>query len=425
MKGNILLGISGGIAAYKIPDLVSLLVQQNYRVRVVLSSAGASFVSSETLACLSAQETYSNLWQTHESKKPVLHVALVDEADIFLIAPATYDWIGKAAHGLADDLLSTLFAAWPLGKKPLLFAPAMNPEMWHKAILQQNIHSLEQQGCQMLEPAEGFLACRAEGQGRMLEIGELYFRLESALRFRNDTLKQKYQSYFPLRGKKILLSAGATREALDPVRYISNRSSGKSGIALACAARDLGAEVTFISSIETSPFAGQDVLAQQLFGIRILHCRDAQEMAGHATEHFPSCDWAFAVAAVCDFRPLQIHEQKMKKPAGNEAIRIEFQLNPDILAHWGQHKTNKQKVLGFALESEGPAERDYGLAKLHHKKADAIVLNRPDNLERNQAQAQVIFAPSDGTAQAEYSIGRKDKYDFAGELLLLLCEHWL
>ncbi|WGK69423.1 bifunctional phosphopantothenoylcysteine decarboxylase/phosphopantothenate--cysteine ligase CoaBC [Candidatus Haliotispira prima] len=446
-KGNILLGICGGIAAYKIPGLVSLLAQQGYRVRVVLSEAGARFASREALEVLSGRQVYSDLWERYQEQgsagpagpgpvgseddespesSPVLHIALVDEADIFLVAPASYNWVGKAGSGLADDLLSTLFAAWPLKgerKKPLLFAPAMNPEMWCKDVLQENISRLEEQGCQLIEPDSGFLACRAEGRGRMVEAEELYCRLESHLRFRA-------KNHLLLQGKKILLTAGPTREALDPVRYISNRSSGGNGIALACAARDLGAEVILISGIEETKtrLGGGFSLSQQLFGIRVLNCNSALEMARHAADHFADCDWAVAVAAVCDFRPARVEGEKMKKEPGRESYHLEFRLNPDILAWWGEHKEpGRQKVLGFALENAGgpdAAEREqgYALGKLRDKNADAIVLNRLGNLEGNCAEAQLFFAE---TPEQGRILGPQDKRDFAAELLLLLCERWL
>ncbi len=471
-KGHILLGINGGIAAYKIPGLVSLLSQQGYRVRVVLSEAGARFVNRETLEALSGQKVYSSLWQepprpNSGQESPVLHIALVDEADIFLVAPATYDWIGKAASGLADDLLSTLFAAWPLPStssaasaapsessaqpserqhKALLFAPAMNPEMWLKEALQQNIERLQAWGCQLIEPGSGFLACRAKGQGRMAEAEELYFRLESRLRFVSRA--QHMESALPLRGKRILLTAGPTREPLDPVRYLSNRSSGRSGIALACAARDLGAEVTLISGIEATAIAARadtsaalaqldssQLLMQQLFGIHVLNCNSAAEMARHAADHFNNCDWALAVAAVCDFRSAhaaQGRNEKIKKEAGRQNFHLELTLNPDILAWWGQHK-KQQKILGFALESAGDRdsetaarrERDCALKKLHNKNADAIVLNRPGNLDNNCAEAELFFADSADSSERGRLLALQDKRDFAAELLLLLCERWL
>ena len=220
---------------------------------------------------------------------------------------------------------------------------------------------------------------------------------------------------------------------MDPVRYISNRSSGKTGIALACAARDFGAEVTLISGIERERFGigaqypVRDTLAQQLFGIRVLDCNSASEMAHYAADHFSDCDWALAVAAVCDFRPTQYQNKKIKKNPKQENYSLELQLNPDILAHWGAHKTERQKVLGFALESEGatpsaaPAqERDHALAKMQTKNADAIVLNRPQNLESSCAQAQLFFAEG-----PEVSLPLLGKYDFAAELLRQLCARWL
>ena len=424
-KGRILLGICGGIAAYKIPNLVSLLVQQSYQVRVILSKAGAHFVSGTVLEALSSQAVYSDLWQEYQgnAQSPVLHIALVDEADIFLVAPASYNWIGKAAAGIADDLLSTVFSAWPIGDKPLLFAPAMNPEMWNKNMLKNNLSILQEQGCALLQPTSGFLACRAEGPGRMMETEELYFHLESRLRFLS------YGVELPLCGKKLLLSIGPTRENLDPVRYISNRSSGKTGIALACAARDLGAEVTIISGIQQpnlDTLRTADPLAQQLFGIQVLQCTNAVEMAQHAEENFSKCDWALAVAAVCDFRPVQFQSQKIKKMPGEQIYQLELQLNPDILAYWGKHKSSTQKVLGFALEymdnneHAKSMEKNYALEKLHSKNADAIVLNRPENLDGSQSQAELLLSD-----EYSYTLSLKDKREFAAELLLQLCKRWL
>ena len=432
-KGNILLGICGGIAAYKIPGLVSLLSQQGYRVRVVLSEAASRFVSSEVLEIMSGQTVYHSLWQNYEAPpngqtSPVLHIALVEEANIFLVAPASYNWIGKAALGIADNLLSTLFAAWPLPShnqgdagKPLLFAPTMNPEMWNKSILKNNIKKLQDWGCELVAPNSGFLACRSQGQGRMAEVEELYFRLESRLRF------SKHKA--PLQSKRLLISAGPTREAIDPVRYLSNRSSGRLGIAIACAARDMGAEVTLLSGLpEQSSISSlprqQNFLSQQLFGIHVLHCDSAKDMALHAAEQFPNCDWALAVAAVCDFCAAQPQQQKIKKSDSEKSFSLQFQLTPDILAYWGQHKKPGQKVLGFALEhTTGPnaqdAETGFALAKLHSKNADAIVLNRADNLESEWAQGQLFFD------KEPYTIKRQSKRDFAAELLLRLCQQWM
>ena len=438
-RGNILLGLCGGIAAYKIPGLVSLLSQQGYRVRVVISEAAARFVSCEVLEILSGQTVYRSLWQKYEAapnRSPVLHIALIEEADIFLLAPASYNWIGKAALGSADDLLSTLFAAWPLPKqkngqsdahrnasKPLLFAPAMNPEMWHKRILQKNIERLQEWGCELVAPNSGFLACRSEGRGRMAEIEEIYFRLESRLRFCEA----------PLQGKRLLISAGPTREAIDPVRYLSNRSSGRLGIAIACAARDMGAKVTLISGIrETQQSAlphlarlqSGYVLAQQLFGIHVLNCDSADQMALYAKEQFGHCDWAVAVAAVCDFCAAEPQQQKIKKPDQAESFVLQLRLTPDILAYWGRHKKAGQKVLGFALEHCPDAqdtEMSFALAKLHSKNADAILLNRPDNLEGDAAQGQLFFA----AAKQAQILKRQSKSDFAAELLLRLCKQWL
>ena len=393
------------------------------------------------LEILSGQTVYRSLWQNYEAapgteSSPVLHIALVEEADIFLLAPASYNWIGKAALGSADDLLSTLFAAWPLPKqrngqsdahrnagKPLLFAPAMNPEMWNKRILQKNIERLQEWGCELVAPNSGFLACRSEGQGRMAEIKELYFRLESRLRF----------SEARLQGKRLLISAGPTREAIDPVRYLSNRSSGRLGIAIACAARDMGAKVTLISGIRETQQSALAHLArlqhgyfwaQQLFDIHVLNCDSADQMALYAKEQFGHCDWALAIAAVCDFCAAEPQQQKIKKPAQAESFVLQLRLTPDILAYWGRHKKAGQKVLGFALEHSPDAqdaETSFALAKLHSKNADAILLNRPDNLEGDAAQGQLFFA----AAKQAQTLKRQSKSDFAAELLLRLCKQWL
>jgi phosphopantothenoylcysteine decarboxylase / phosphopantothenate---cysteine ligase len=341
----LVLGVTGGIACYKAVELVRLLVKDGFVVQVIMTRGAMEFVTPLTFQTLSgmpvATETF-NLTQESE----IGHINLADSADLFVIAPATANVIGKIAAGIADDLLTTVLMAT---QAPVLIAPAMNIHMYENPILQENIRKLRRLGYHFMEPAEGYLACGYEGKGRLPEPEQI---LEEIRRL----LKKK-----DLVGERLLITAGPNREPLDPVRYLSNRSSGKMGYALARAGLRRGAEVLLISGpTELEPPAGA----------RLISVTTAAEMRGAVLEELPSCTAVIMAAAVSDYRPVDFANKKMKRGKGPIELRLEP--NPDILKEIGARKNGKM-VVGFAAETEdlvANAEK-----KLRDKNLDMIVAN--------------------------------------------------
>jgi phosphopantothenoylcysteine decarboxylase/phosphopantothenate--cysteine ligase len=344
-KPMLVLGVTGGIACYKAVELVRLLVKDGFVVQVIMTRGAMEFVTPLTFQTLSgmpvATETF-NLTQESE----IGHINLADSADLFVIAPATANVIGKIAAGIADDLLTTVLMAT---QAPVLIAPAMNIHMYENPILQENIRKLRRLGYHFMEPAEGYLACGYEGKGRLPEPEQI---LEEIRRL----LKKK-----DLVGERLLITAGPNREPLDPVRYLSNRSSGKMGYALARAGLRRGAEVLLISGpTELEPPAGA----------RLISVTTAAEMRGAVLEELPSCTAVIMAAAVSDYRPVDFANKKMKRGKGPIELRLEP--NPDILKEIGARKNGKM-VVGFAAETEdlvANAEK-----KLRDKNLDMIVAN--------------------------------------------------
>ena len=342
---TIVLGVSGGIACYKAVELVRLLVVQGYAVQVILTRGATEFVTPLTFQTLSgrpvATETF-NLTQESE----IGHINLADSADLFVIAPATANVIGKIAGGIADDLLTTVVMATVA---PVLIAPAMNVHMYENPILQENIRKLRRIGYHFLEPAEGYLACGYEGKGRLPEPERILEEIQRLLKKKD------------LIGEKLLITAGPNREPLDPVRYISNRSSGKMGYALARAGLRRGAEVTLVSGpTELDPPAGA----------RLIWVTTAAEMRKAVLDEYANCTAVIMAAAVADYHPAQFASKKIKR--GEGAIEIRFEPNPDILKELGANKNGKVLV-GFAAETEqliANAEK-----KLRDKNLDMIVAN--------------------------------------------------
>lgn len=340
-----MLGVTGGIACYKSVELVRLLVKDNFVVQVIMSRGAMEFVTPLTFQTLSgrpvATETF-NLTQESE----IGHINLADSADIFVIAPATANVIGKLAAGIADDLLTTVLMAT---RAPALIAPAMNIHMYENPILQENLRKLRRVGYHLMEPAEGYLACGYEGKGRLPEPDKI---LEQIRRL----LKKK-----DLVGERLLITAGPNREPLDPVRYISNRSSGKMGYALARAGLRRGAEVTLISGpTELEPPSGA----------RLVRVTTAEEMRHAVLDEFPRCTSVIMAAAVTDYRPVNRANKKIKRGKGPIELRLEP--NPDILKELGARKDGKMLV-GFAAETEeliANAEK-----KLTDKNLDVVVAN--------------------------------------------------
>lgn len=342
---NILLGVSGGIAAYKAAELVRLLVKAGATVRVVMTKNAREFMTPLTLQSLSGNPVSTDTFDlTQESE--IGHIRLADTADLVLIAPATANILAKLAHGIADDLLSTLLL---VTRAPVVLAPAMNVHMYAHPATRENLKTLQRFGHHIIEPAEGELACGYEGKGRLAEPEQIVECVETAL-----TKKD-------MQGEHVIVTAGPNCEPIDPVRFITNRSTGKMGFAMARIAHQRGAEVTLVS--------GPTALAAP-FGVRLYSVRTALEMQQAVLAHYPRATIVVSAAAIADYRPTQTATQKIKKKDGDFSIPLAR--NPDILAGLGQDKGNRLLV-GFATETEDVlhnAER-----KLHSKNLDMIVAN--------------------------------------------------
>ena len=348
MKGKtVVLGITGSIAAYKMANVASALIKRGADVHVIMTENATKFIHPITFETLTNHkclvETFDRNFQFH-----VAHVSLAKQADVMLIAPASANVIGKMAHGIADDMLTTTVLAC---KAPILVAPAMNTNMLENAIVQENIEYLRQHGMTIIQPDAGRLACGDTGSGKLAKEETLIEYIEYAL------VKEK-----DLAGKKVLVTAGPTQEAIDPVRYITNHSSGKMGYAIAKAARSRGAEVTLVS--------GKTNLETPL-GVNRIDVVSAKEMFEAVTLRAPEQDIIVKAAAVADYRPSQIAEQKMKKSEGSMAIELER--TDDILQYVGERKKENQLICGFAMETEHLLER--AEEKRKRKNLDMIVAN--------------------------------------------------
>lgn len=343
---RIVVGITGGIAAYKAPELVRLMKKQGHEVRCAATEHALEFVTRTTLETVSQNPLYCDLFASGRTE----HISLKDWGEMLVVAPATANIIGKVASGIADDALSTLLLAF--SGKPVVMAPAMNCEMWAHPAVQRNIETLKGWGIRMVGPEEGELACGVSGVGRMAEPEQIAAAICSS--------QQPAVS-----GQRWLVTAGPTYERIDSVRFIGNYSSGKMGFALAQALADAGAEVELV----TGPTA-LDVSSYQ--HIKIHRVESAREMYAAATELFPQCQGAILSAAVADYRPSECADHKLKKN-GTEGMTLELVQNPDILATLGGMKTDRQTLVGFALETDN--EEANAQHKLEKKNLDYIVLN--------------------------------------------------
>jgi phosphopantothenoylcysteine decarboxylase/phosphopantothenate--cysteine ligase len=350
---NVLVGVSGGIAAYKTPDLVRKLKAQGANVRVVLTESATHFVSSLSLQAVSGEKVSTHLLD-EDAEAGMGHIELARWADIFLIAPATANIMAKLAHGLADDLLTTLYLATPA---PVLIAPAMNQQMWAAPATTANFELLLSRGVTTIGPAAGEQACGDMGYGRMAEPAEIVEALCAHCEmYLNEAPREAI-----LKGKRILITAGPTREAIDPVRYISNHSSGKMGFALAEQAKNLGAEVILVAgpvSLETP------------VGVTRYDVISAQQMLDTVEQHVDQADIFIACAAVADYKVARENAQKLKK-SGDE-LTIAFTQNPDILKTVAS-RSNPPFTLGFAAETENVEE--YARIKLNKKRLNMIAAN--------------------------------------------------
>jgi len=345
---KIILGISGGIAAYKSLSLVRLFIKAGAQVRIVATENAMWFVTRVSLEALSQNKVYDKVFGP-ENDYTTEHISLTDWGDCMIVAPATANVIGKFANGIADDALSTTFLAF---NKKVFIAPAMNVKMYEHFAFQRNMAWLQQNGVEVIEPAEGFLACGYEAKGRMEEPENIF-----------NCVVNYFSASQPLKGKKILVTAGPTHEAIDPVRFIGNHSSGKMGFAIAGELAARGAEVILI--------AGPVNLDTPAGSILRINVTTALQMNHAALEHFDTCQGAILTAAVADFRPLEVQNQKIKKE--QEFNSITLTPNPDILAGLAKMKQSHQVLAGFALETENAIEN--AQKKLKAKNLDFIVLN--------------------------------------------------
>jgi phosphopantothenoylcysteine decarboxylase/phosphopantothenate--cysteine ligase len=347
LKGKtVVLGVCGGIAAYKAVDVVSRLVKLGATVHVIMTAAAVQFVAPLTFREISGQPVYTTMWEEPKLWN-VEHIALARRADLFVIAPATANMIGKITNGIADDFLSTTVMATTA---PVLIVPAMNTEMYLSAATQTNLKTLESRGFMIMTPASGMLACGTEGVGRLPEPAAIAERIAA-----------HFESGKSMQGLRFLVTAGGTREAIDPVRYIGNRSSGKMGYAIAAAAAERGAEVILVSGPVALPVPP---------GVNRTSVESALEMREAVLAAFPAVDVVIKAAAVADYRPQVMAEQKIKKNSAN--LTVELTKNPDILAELGKIKTG-QFLVGFAAETQELVAN--ATEKLRSKNLDMLVAN--------------------------------------------------
>jgi phosphopantothenoylcysteine decarboxylase/phosphopantothenate--cysteine ligase len=348
MQKKVLLCVSGGIAAYKAVQLTSKLTQNGFDVKVMMTGNATKFVMPLSFQAISRNDVYTDTFDEKDPAK-IAHIDLADWPDVIIIAPATANIIGKLANGIADDMVSTTLLAT---EKPVFIAPAMNVHMYNHPVVQENIARLKSFGYHFIEPSEGYLACGYVGKGR-LEEPEIIVEHVKTFFVQN---KQQF-----LRGKTVLISAGPTREKIDPVRYLSNYSSGKMGYAIAEVAQHLGANVILISG---------PVSLKPPVGVQIIRVESAEEMYEAVLQYFDEADIVIKSAAVSDYRPKKIFQQKMKKQS--QELVIELERTVDILAELGKRK-KAQFLIGFAAETNHVEE--YAKQKLLSKNADMIVAN--------------------------------------------------
>ena len=349
---RITLGVTGGIAAYKSAELVRRLQDEGHSIQVVMTRAAREFITPLTFAALSGQRVITDLFSNQPGGEGSLdsaidHIAVAQRTDLLLVAPATADSLAKFARGVADDFLSTLYLAVA---SPVVVAPAMNVNMWQHAATQENVATLRARGVHIVEPSEGYLACGMTGSGRLAEQEDILKAVRETLQAEQD-----------LAGETVLVTAGPTCEDIDPVRFLTNRSSGKMGYAVAAAAARRGAKVLLVSgptSLETPQ------------GVERVNVRSAEDMQQAVHARFSDCTMAIFAAAVADYRPVEKSGEKIKR--AKEAITLRLEPNPDILASVAREK-GERLVVGFAAETEHVAEN--ARKKLTQKNADLIVAN--------------------------------------------------
>lgn len=382
---KIVLGVTGGIAVYKAIDLTSKLVQNGHEVRVIMTESAEQFVTPLAFQALSRNPVYTDIF-VEQNPAEIQHIALGDWADIMIIAPLTASTLGKIAHGISDNMLTATVLAFT---KTIYLAPAMNSNMYNNPAVIDNIQTLLKRGFKFIEPGEGFLACGYIAKGRMSEP------LEIMKFIAEDNIEKDLQ------GKKVLITAGPTIETIDPVRYLTNRSSGKMGYSLAEAANLRGADVTLVSADVGIPVPN---------GVRHIKTESAQDMFNAVRDNMEQ-DLIIKAAAVADYTPVETYDQKLKKQEGD--LTITFKRTEDILKYIGEHKTT-QFVVGFAAETEHVEK--YARGKLIRKNADVIVANNVGDksigFKSNDNAVTMYF--KDGT---HIDIPKQSKLNIAHEIL--------
>ncbi|GAA3216532.1 bifunctional phosphopantothenoylcysteine decarboxylase/phosphopantothenate--cysteine ligase CoaBC [Actinocorallia longicatena] len=381
-KPRVVLGVGAGIASYKVCELLRRLTESGHAVRVVPTRDALRFVGEPTWAALSGQPVSTEVWN---SVSEVPHVRIGQDADLVFVAPATADLLARAAHGLADDLLTnTLLTA----RCPVVFAPAMHTEMWEHPATQANVATLRARGCVVIEPASGRLTGADTGKGRLPDPGELF---EVAVRILAGTTSD-------LAGRHVVVSAGGTREPIDPVRFIGNRSSGLQGYALAKVAAARGAKVTLVAANTALPDPA---------GVSVVRVGSALEMREAVHAAAPAADVVVMAAAVADFRPVSAAGQKIKKTEESDTLPIELVKNPDILAELVVQRASGQVIVGFAAETDNVLE--HGRAKLARKGCDLLVVNQVgENLTFGAPDNAGVILSATGS-EREIPLGTKEE----------------
>lgn len=396
---NILLAVTGGIAAYKAIDLTSKLTQNGYVVRVMLTENAQQFVTPLAFQAISRNHVYTDTFDEKDVSE-IQHITLADWADAVIVAPATANTISKLANGLADNMVtSTLLAT----TAPVFIAPAMNVHMLEHPSIVANMAKLREYGYKFIAPGEGYLACGYVAKGRMEEPITI-------LTIINDYFKENVNlQTFSLQGKKVLITAGPTIEKVDAVRYFTNRSSGKMGYALAEAARDLGAEVTLVS--------GETQLSQPK-SVKYVQITSAEDMFQAVKQYKDNMDMIIKAAAVADYTPIETSDKKMKKQDGD--LELAFKRTTDILKYLGEHKQN-QYLVGFAAETDNVEQ--YAMGKLKKKNADVIISNHVANQE-------IGFKSSDNEVEMFFANGdrvpfkKESKQKIAFKILNEIASRW-
>jgi phosphopantothenoylcysteine decarboxylase / phosphopantothenate---cysteine ligase len=389
---NIVLGVTGGIAAYKAAELCSALVQGGADVHVIMTQNAARFVGPVTFRALTGHQVITSMWDEPREFE-IAHVSLPDKADLLIVAPATANIIGKVASGVADDMLSTTILAT---KAPVVFAPAMNWKMWANAVTKQNVRKLTALGYTFVEPECGRLACGEEGRGRLASLGTI-------LRTVKEVLSRKHD----LEGITVLVTAGPTQEPIDPVRMIANRSSGKMGYAISQDAAERGARVILVSGPVDIP-----VLA----GVELVRVQTAAEMFDAVMKHLPDAQVVIGAAAPADYTPKSPRSQKIKK--SDQALTIELEPTRDIIAEVGRIKDGRI-VVAFAAETENVIEN--AKEKIEKKNADFVVANdvSRSDIGFGADENEVTIIGRDGSV---YELPRISKREVGNKILDLIKE---